>query len=178
MSHDGPFHCDSIRSVCWISQLESPVSTSSPIGPPEVSPPQGAANDGPESADSVILTDGSADTRGIRDREQTALAALLLICLTFLGWRYYEVATRQPHTFVIERASDEIGYQIDINSASWFELSQLEAIGPILAKRIVANRDTNGPFQSIDDLQRVTGIGPRTVERNRRWMRAGATPSD
>ena len=178
MSHDGPFHCDSIRIVCWISQLESPVNTSSPIDPSELSPPQGAASDGPQSADSVILADGSADTRGVRDREQIALAALLLICLTFLGWRYYEAATRQPRTFAIERASDEIGYQIDINSASWFELSQLEAIGPVLAKRIVADRDTNGPFQSIDHLQRVTGIGPRTVERNRRWMKAAATPSD
>jgi competence protein ComEA len=128
--------------------------------------------------DDVIVADVSAETDGLRDREQTALAALLLISLTFLGWRYYEVATRQPRTFVIEKASDEIGYQIDINSATWFELSQLEAIGPVLARRIVADRDTNGPFRSIDDLQRVKGIGPRTVERNRRWMSAAVKPTD
>lgn len=128
--------------------------------------------------DDVIAAVVSAETDGLRDREQTSLSALLLICLTFLGWRYYEVATRQPRTFVIEKASDEIGYQIDINSATWFELSQLEAIGPVLAKRIVADRDTNGPFRSIDDLERVKGIGPRTVERNRRWMRTAVTPTD
>jgi competence protein ComEA len=126
----------------------------------------------------VVIDRGSVEPDRARDREQTALAVLLLTCLTFLGWRYYEVATRQPRTFVIEKASDEIGYQIEINSATWFELSQLEAIGPVLAKRIVADRDTNGPFRSIDDLQRVKGIGPRTVDRNRRWMRAAVVPAN
>ena len=126
----------------------------------------------------VVIAIGLTEPDRARDREQTALAVLLLICLTFLGWRYYEVATRQPRTFVIEKASDEIGYQIDINSATWFELSQLEAIGPVLAKRIVADRDMNGPFRSIGDLQRVKGIGPRTVDRNRRWMRAAVAPAN
>ena len=175
------------------------MSTSSPIGPAQQPLPEGTVTHGlPTSDDAhrslpeqevmpeaesdpqcdVVIAIGSAEPDRARDREQTALAGLLLISLTFLGWRYYEVATRQPRTFGIEKASAEIGYQIDINSATWFELSQLEAIGPVLARRIVADRDTNGPFRSIDDLQRVKGIGPRTVERNRRWMRAAVTPTD
>ena len=175
------------------------MSTSSPIGPAQLPLSEDAATDGLQARDDVrrslpeqemtpeaeldpksdiVIASGSVEPDRARDREQTALAVLLLICLTFLGWRYYEVATRQPRTFVIDKASDEIGYQIEINSATWFELSQLEAIGPVLAKRIVADRDTNGPFQSIDDLQRVKGIGPRTVERHRRWMRTAVTPTD
>ena len=154
------------------------MNASSPIDPSQLSPSEDPANDGSFSADGASLTDEASETGCIWDREQATLATLLLICLAFLGWRYYEAATRQPRTFVIERASDEIGYQIDINSASWFELSQLEAIGPVLAKRIVADRDANGPFQSIDDLKRVKGIGPRTVERNRRWMKAAGTRAD
>ncbi|TVQ53977.1 MAG: helix-hairpin-helix domain-containing protein, partial [Phycisphaerales bacterium] len=34
-----------------------------------------------------------------------------------------------------------------------------------LAERIVQDREVNGPFGSLDELQRVSGIGPRTVER-------------
>ena|GEM_PF-1684427 len=176
------------------------MSTSSPTNPRQTSPrekptasqsrpPDEARQPQPQSdqetstaacdpADDSSMTEGVPEADAGRDREQTALAVLLLISLSFLGWRYYQLVTRQPRTFAIEKASDEIGYRIDINSATWFELSQLEAIGPVLAKRIVADRDENGPFQSIDDLQRVSGIGPRTVARNRRWMKATATPSD
>lgn len=61
----------------------------------------------------------------------------------------------------------EFAYQIDLNSANWVELTQLEGIGPTLAHRIVADRETNGPFAAVDELQRVKGIGPRTVARVR-----------
>ncbi|MHC4879381.1 MAG: ComEA family DNA-binding protein [Planctomycetota bacterium] len=106
----------------------------------------------------------------LRDRDQVTLAALLAVALSLLTWRAYRLATYQPDQFVIEKATDGIGYRIDLNTAAWLELSQLEGVGPVLAKRIVRERDRNGPFTSVDDLQRVTGIGPRTVERNRPWM--------
>lgn len=54
---------------------------------------------------------------------------------------------------------------IDLNSATPAELELLPRIGPALAGRIVQDRETNGPFKSLDDLQRVKGIGPITVQR-------------
>jgi competence protein ComEA len=48
--------------------------------------------------------------------------------------------------------------------ADWPELSLLPDIGEQLAKRIVANRRQNGPFRDLEDLRRVRGIGPRTLE--------------
>jgi len=53
---------------------------------------------------------------------------------------------------------------IDINAATEAELSALPRIGPALARRIVEDRAVSGRFASIDDLDRVPGIGPRTVE--------------
>jgi competence ComEA-like helix-hairpin-helix protein len=50
-------------------------------------------------------------------------------------------------------------------------MTQLRGIGEALAIRIVENREAVGPFSSIDDLQRVPGIGPKTVEKNIRWLR-------
>ena len=56
---------------------------------------------------------------------------------------------------------------VNINTAGEKELTRLNGIGPALAKRICEDRNANGPFKSIDDLQRVKGIGPATVEKNK-----------
>jgi competence protein ComEA len=48
---------------------------------------------------------------------------------------------------------------VNINRADAAELDALPGIGPVLAQRIVADRDANGPFSSLDDLGRVSGIG-------------------
>lgn len=57
--------------------------------------------------------------------------------------------------------------RIDINTAPEAELMLLPGIGPRLAERVVGNRERHGPFTSLEDLQRVHGIGPRTVEHIR-----------
>ena len=49
---------------------------------------------------------------------------------------------------------------IDLNRASAAELTRLPGIGPVLAARIVAARDSDGPFTSVDELRRVNGVGP------------------
>ncbi|HET6323107.1 MAG TPA: helix-hairpin-helix domain-containing protein, partial [Planctomycetaceae bacterium] len=48
---------------------------------------------------------------------------------------------------------------------------QIQGIGDALARRIVADREENGPFQSVEDLGRVKGIGPKTLEHLRPWVR-------
>ena len=48
---------------------------------------------------------------------------------------------------------------------------QLPQVGPVTAKRIVADRIKKGPFTTIEDLQRVRGIGPKTVIRLRELVR-------
>lgn len=55
------------------------------------------------------------------------------------------------------------GGRIDVNTASEGDLQLLPRIGPALASRIVEAR----PFGAVDDLVRVRGIGPRTLERLR-----------
>ena len=50
--------------------------------------------------------------------------------------------------------------QVNLNSASARELALLNGVGPVLASRIVADRVSKGAFESVDDLQRVRGIGP------------------
>lgn len=48
---------------------------------------------------------------------------------------------------------------ISLNLAGPSDLEKLPGVGPVLAERIVAHRDTQGPFQTVDDLLDVPGIG-------------------
>jgi competence protein ComEA len=48
---------------------------------------------------------------------------------------------------------------ININRATAKQLDTLDGIGPVIAKRIIEYRKLNGSFLTIDDLQKVSGIG-------------------
>ena len=49
---------------------------------------------------------------------------------------------------------------VDLDRATAKEIENLPRIGPVLATRIVADRDSLGPFGSLERLQRVRGVGP------------------
>lgn len=59
----------------------------------------------------------------------------------------------------------EPGETIDPNTATAVELMRLPRVGPALAERILADREANGRYRSLDELGRVAGIGERTLER-------------
>jgi competence protein ComEA len=59
---------------------------------------------------------------------------------------------------------------IALNEAEEDDLRQLPGIGPSKAKAILDYRDQNGPFESINDLAKVKGIGPKTVARLRPFL--------
>lgn len=73
-------------------------------------------------------------------------------------------------------------YRLDINHATWIEWTLLEGIGEKMARRIVAFRNAHGPFQTVEDMRRVPGIGPQTWDQIRPWLTIshqppnGATP--
>lgn len=56
------------------------------------------------------------------------------------------------------------GGLIDINTADAALLETLPGIGPSTAQKIIADREANGKFTSVDDLGRVSGIGPKKLE--------------
>ncbi len=65
--------------------------------------------------------------------------------------------------YVPFRQTEEGTERISINSASARQLQDLPRIGPAMAERIIEAR----PFHSVDDLLRVRGIGPKTLEQLR-----------
>lgn len=59
----------------------------------------------------------------------------------------------------------ELPQKIDINRAEAWLLQALPGIGEAKAQAIVAYRQEHGPFRSIEDLVKVSGIGPATLEK-------------
>lgn len=57
--------------------------------------------------------------------------------------------------------------KLDPNSASDSQLDRLPGVGPVVARAIVENRTSEGPFRAPQDLLRVRGIGPATLKRIR-----------
>jgi competence protein ComEA len=57
---------------------------------------------------------------------------------------------------------------LDINTATAEQIAQvMTGVGVAKAETIVKDRDANGKFKSIDDLNRVKGIGAATIDKNR-----------
>ena len=54
---------------------------------------------------------------------------------------------------------------VDLNTATESDLDALPGIGPATAAAIIAHRDRNGPFTSVDQLLEVRGIGPAKLEQ-------------
>ncbi|MGM9987680.1 MAG: helix-hairpin-helix domain-containing protein [Bacillaceae bacterium] len=60
--------------------------------------------------------------------------------------------------------------KINVNKADSNELQTIPGIGPSKAGEIIAYREQNGPFKTVEDLQNVSGIGEKTVEKLKQYV--------
>lgn len=113
--------------------------------------------------------------RGLTRREHSIFMALLVI---LLGGVAYNATRRQPQMEVLplrpldgpSAAASSFGQPgdvllVDINTATADAMAiALPGIGPVRAEAIVRHREAHGPFRSIRELERVSGIGPKTMD--------------
>jgi len=67
-------------------------------------------------------------------------------------------------------------HPINLNSASAAELQQVPGIGPSTADKILQMRKSYGAFKSVDDLLAIKGIGPKRLEKMRKYLTAEKSP--
>lgn len=72
---------------------------------------------------------------------------------------------RKPKREPKQKAPPKPSGPLDLDVATEKEIEALRHVGPALARRIVADRDSFGPFGSIEGLKRVKGVGPSMVEK-------------
>lgn len=81
------------------------------------------------------------------------------------GQRIYIPKKGQPAPAIVgDGSSTEGGFPLDLNSATAEDLDKLPGVGEVLAKRIVDYRTSHGGFRSVEELQRVDGIGSRKFQ--------------
>jgi competence protein ComEA len=102
----------------------------------------------------------------LRHADQAVVGGIVVLSLVGMAAYFVVQGGFRGGLIEIDRAGPlEARFRVDINLAEWPELSQLPEVGETLARRIVDSRTEVGPFRDNDDLQRVRGIGPRTLER-------------
>ena len=62
---------------------------------------------------------------------------------------------------------------VNINTASSEELQQVPGIGPATADKILQMRKSYGAFKSVDDLLAIRGLGPKRLEKMRKYLTVG-----
>ena len=87
------------------------------------------------------------------------------------GARAFHDAVRQPPGTAPDTTAVSTGNPLDLNRAGESDLVRLPGIGPALARRILSFRSDHGRFARVEDLRKVRGIGPRTLERIRPLVR-------
>lgn len=105
----------------------------------------------------------------VRRRDQRTMAAVLamaLAAMTIWVWSQSEQVVdieTSPPTRLLR-------FKVDPNRADVAELALLPEVGEKLARRIVAERERNGPFRAPKDLLRVHGIGEGKLARMRPYL--------
>lgn len=110
--------------------------------------------------------------------EKVILALTAAFLLLTVGYFLGERSGVEPYTVSAqtlwtreEESTAQTGTQpggsiekVNINTADVEQLQTLPGIGQVKAEQIVADREANGPFRSPEDITRVSGIGPGTLE--------------
>lgn len=118
-----------------------------------------------------------------------AAGVLGLASLSMMGVALSRELVREPAPIPRLSATSETGEQstapkaraasavrlIDVNAGTLSELDLLPGIGPALGQRIIDYRSEHGPFATPEDLTKVSGIGPRTLEKMRPLITLGET---
>ena len=113
----------------------------------------------------------------ILGQHQPAIAILLLACIVCLSG--YFIHRSYLHNGLIDINRTEsltADFKIDINSADWGEIVVLPGVGEKLAQAIVEHRVTYGPFETVEGLNDVPGIGEKKLQLLKDYILPFAAP--
>ena len=101
--------------------------------------------------------------------QRAPCVALLLVAAVMLGACVVALLRRPVHQDAALGTAG-ITYRIDPNHVNADTLCLLPRIGPGIARRIIDDRDTNGPFEDTADMTRVKMVGDKTAAAIEPWV--------
>jgi competence protein ComEA len=135
--------------------------------------------DVPGEPDAPSRLQTTSNRFGLKRGDQVFIAAFVVVALGLMLAYWLRLGGFGLQPVEIERQQERnASFVVDINEATWVEWAQLDGIGPALARRIVDDRNENGPFESVDDIERVPGIGPKRLAQLRPWLSMGVPRYD
>jgi len=69
-------------------------------------------------------------------------------------------------------------HPVNLNTATAAELQQVPGIGPSTAEKILQARKSYGSFKSVNDLEAIRGIGPKKLEKMRKYLTVAPPPQN
>lgn len=113
-------------------------------------------------------------TPAVFNRAEAAAAVLLLVGVAITGVVLARASSAEREPTVVMRGDGVPAYRVtaDINHDSWERLTLVPGVGVKTAHAIVADREANGPFAGVDELARVKGIGPKSIDGWRPYLTA------
>jgi comEA protein len=87
---------------------------------------------------------------------------VLVACFVFLFFVSPLAAKKKPPT-----------QPVNLNTATSEQLQQVPGLGPATPDKILKMRKSYGPFKSVDDLLAIRGLGPKRLEKMRKYLTVG-----
>jgi competence protein ComEA len=165
-------HSETVPSVAASVSLQAAPSVEPPPTPAMImvhvigevhSPGVVTVPEGSRVADAVTAAGGMTDQADPSDLNMAAVIAD--------GAQIIIGSTTQPNGEVRDGSASgdgsagSSGGLVNINTANQAELETLPGVGPVTAQAIIAWRDANGKFTTVEELQNVDGIGPKTYAK-------------
>jgi len=98
---------------------------------------------------------------------RSTIATALVLALVLAAGAAAPTSAAAP---AAPKASAGEARPVDLNTADSSALESVPGIGKSLSQRILAFRDKNGPFQSVNDLLKVQGVGEKSIQKLRPYL--------
>jgi competence protein ComEA len=130
-------------------------------------PSHGVAVAAPAPRSAAPLRRPAADGLGLTwpGPAQWALGLLLVLAAGLLAWHAHGRGPASARPAELQAGAADDVFRVDLNRADRAQLLQLPGCGEALARRVLEYRQQHGLFRALDDLRKVQGIGPKTIEK-------------
>ncbi len=117
----------------------------------------------PKREEAAVMAELEAQKENTIQGKRSGVSTVLTQLKPAYNKKMYEVAEKEGFVKAVIKRPD--GSEIDLNTATEEELTELDGVGKKMARQIIEYREKTGYFTDVDDLRNVKGIGEKKLEK-------------